>query len=56
MNTRLQRFLFILTISILLWSIILNILSGGDWGWQVVALAWAVIAMMNQLELNQKDE
>jgi len=56
MNTRLQRFLFILTISILLWSIILNILSGGDWGWQVVALTWAVIAMMNQLELNQKDE
>ena len=56
MNTRLQRFLFILTISILLWSIILNILSGGDWGWQVVALAWAVIAIMNQLELNQKDE
>ena len=56
MNTRLQRFLFILTISILLWSIILNILSGGEWGWQVVALAWAVIAIMNQLELNQKDE
>jgi len=56
MNQRLQKFLFILTVSILLWSIILNVISGGSWGWQVVALSWAVIAIMNQLELNEKDE
>tara|TARA_B100000902_G_C27229267_1_gene873911 strand:- start:384 stop:554 length:171 start_codon:yes stop_codon:yes gene_type:complete len=56
MNQRLQKFLFVLTVSIILWSIIINIISGGDWGWQVVALSWAVIAIMNQLELNEKDE
>jgi hypothetical protein len=60
MNLNLQRLLFILTLSILLWSIIFNIFTGGDWGWQTVAFAWAVIAMMNQYEINQlknnKDE
>lgn len=56
MNQRLQKFLFILTLSIILWSIIINIISGGDWGWQVVALSWAIIAIMNQFELDNRDE
>jgi len=60
MRASLQRLFYTLTLLVLLWSIILGIYTGTDWTWQVIAFAWANIAMLNQWEIdklkNNKDE
>jgi len=51
---RFLRALSFLSITILIWSIIFSMNIGEDFTWQVVALAWCMIASAQGYELEQR--
>ena len=53
MNINITRLLFIVTLSVILWSIIINLSIGESVTWQIISFAWCTIAMGHAYELYQ---